>query len=117
MGFVYRARARAELGVRVNVFYKKNAHTPDTSSSTTTERTDCTHTSLSQYTRPTRFGDRPTRHTRHETGSLTSDLTAMSEVRLAAKLVEANQFVPNALQTMVSPGYLITIFRARVATR
>ena len=40
----------------------------------------------------------------------------MHESRLAAKLVEQNPFVPNALQTMESPAYLLTIFPTRVAT-
>jgi serine/threonine protein kinase len=39
----------------------------------------------------------------------------MQEAKLAAKLVEENRFVPNALQTMASPSYLMTIFSCRVA--
>jgi len=40
----------------------------------------------------------------------------MHEARLAAKLVDENAFVPNALQTMIHPSYLLTVFKSRVAT-
>ena len=37
------------------------------------------------------------------------------EARLATKLVDENPFVPNALQTLIHPSYLLTLFRTRVA--
>jgi serine/threonine protein phosphatase PrpC/CRP-like cAMP-binding protein len=43
-------------------------------------------------------------------------LRVMQEARLAAKLVERDRYVPNALQTMVSPAYLLTIYQVRIAT-
>jgi len=38
----------------------------------------------------------------------------MQEAKLTAKLVELNRFVPNALQTLASPSYLLTVFNCTV---
>ena len=40
----------------------------------------------------------------------------LSEARLAARIVEQHRFVPYAVQTLMSPAYLLTAFKTQVAT-